>query len=154
MKASILNTWPSNMKPHEWPKGTLQHMSAGLFTDCIFPLRVVSGVPMSPSPLFEAHVRSDNSNSRHNVKNDRLSDATDMQVSTVKRMLKVMIAAETINAIGGIGIYFDTHKPTIHIDQRKIRLVWLAYKENGKRVYLYRENDPVKFYIKLGELLS
>ena len=51
---------------------------------------------------------------------------------------------------GGIGIYFDTNKPLIHIDSRKGRLMWLCYKEeDGERVYLYRENDAVKFYKKL-----
>ena len=154
MKASQIKHWPSNMQPHEWPDGTLDHMDADLFTDCVFPLRKMSGVPMTPSSLYGAHVRHDDSGSRHSTKEEtRLADATDLQVSSVGRMIAVMLAAEQIPAIGGIGIYFDTNKPMIHVDKRPNRLVWLCYKEDGKRVYLYRENDPIKFYKKLGELL-
>jgi len=161
MKASQLtkSAWPQNMQPHEWPSGTLKHMDADLFTDCVFPLRKRSGTPMVPSPLFGAHVRDDESGSQHNTKGGtRLSTATDLQVSSVGRMIHAMLTAEQIPAIGGIGIYFDTNKPMIHIDSRKGRLVWLCYSEvdaqgNKKRVYLYRENDAVKFYKKLGDLL-
>ncbi|AUR84351.1 hedgehog signaling/DD-peptidase zinc-binding domain protein [Vibrio phage 1.054.O._10N.261.52.A1] len=154
MKASQIKHWPSNMQPNEWPTGTLDHMDADLFTDCVFPLRKISGVPMTPSSLFGAHVRHDDSGSRHSTKEEtRLADATDLQVSSIGRMIAVMLAAEQIPAIGGIGIYFDTNKPMIHVDKRPNRLVWLCYKEDGKRVYLYRENDPIKFYKKLGDLL-
>ena len=155
MKANEIKKWPQNMQPHEWPGGTLKHMDADLFTDCVFPLRQSSGIPMTPSSLFGAHVRDDESGSQHNTKGGkRLSTATDLQVSSIGRMISVMVAAEQIPAIGGIGIYFDTNKPMIHIDSREGRLLWLCHKENGKRVYLYRENDPIKFYVKLGELLS
>lgn len=160
MKASQIKNWPSNMQPHEWPAGSLDHMDADLFTDCAFPLRKVSGVPMMPSSLYGAHVRHDDSGSRHSTKKGtRLADATDLQVSSIGRMIAVLLAAERIPAIGGIGIYFDTNKPMIHIDKRPNRLVWLCsqewnkYKEKWERVYLYRENDPIKFYQKLGELL-
>ena len=155
MKASQLQNWPQNMQPHEWPGGTLKHMDADLFTDCVFPLRQKSGTPMVPSSLYEAHVRDDESDSQHNTKGGtRLVTATDLQVSSYGRMIHVMNTAEQIPAIGGIGIYFDTNKPLIHIDSRKGRLMWLCYKEDGERVYLYRENDAVKFYKKLGDLLK
>ena len=154
MKASLIKYWPSNMQPQEWPVGTLDHMDADLFTDCVFPLRKMSGVPMTPSSLYGAHVRHDDSGSRHSTKEEkRLADATDLQVSSIGRMIAVMLSAEQISAIGGIGIYFGTNKPMVHIDKRPNRLVWLCYKEDGERVYLYRENDPIKFYKKLGELL-
>jgi hypothetical protein len=155
MKASKITAWPSNMQPHEWPAGTLDHMDADLFTDCAFPLRKLSGIPMTPSSLYGAHVRHDDSGSRHSTKKEtRLSDATDLHVSSIGRMIAAMLTAEQIPAIGGIGIYFDTNTPLIHIDKRPNRLVWLCYTENGKRVYLYRENDAVKFYKKLGDLLT
>jgi hypothetical protein len=155
MKASKITAWPSNMQPHEWPAGTLDHMDADLFTDCAFPLRKLSGIPMTPSSLYGAHVRHDDSGSRHSTKEKtRLSDATDLHVSSIGRMIAAMLTAEQIPAIGGIGIYFDTNTPLIHIDKRPNRLVWLCYTENGKRVYLYRENDAVKFYKKLGDLLT
>jgi hypothetical protein len=76
-----------------------------------------------------------------------------MHVSTIANMISAMNTAESIDEIGGIGIYFDTNTPLIHIDRRKARLVWLRYTENDKQVYLYRENDRAKFYKKLGELL-
>ena len=155
MKASQLTMWPKNMQSHEWPAGTLDHMDAHLFTDCVFALRHESGIPMTPSSLYGAHVRHDDSGSRHSTKEKtRLSDATDLHVSTIGRMIAAMLTAEQIPAIGGIGIYFDTNTPLIHIDRRPNRLVWLCYTENGKRVYLYRENDAVKFYKKLGDLLT
>lgn len=154
MKASQIKNWPSNIQPNEWPNGTLDHMDADLFTDCVFPLRKMSGVPMTPSSLHGAHVRHDDSGSRHSTKEEtRLADATDLQVSSIGRMIAVMLTAEQIPAIGGIGIYFDTNKPMIHVDKRPNRLMWLCYREDGKRVYLYRENDPIKFYKKLGDLL-
>lgn len=110
---------------------------------------------MTPSSLYGAHVRHDDSGSRHSTKEKtRLSDATDLHVSSIGRMIAAMLTAEQIPAIGGIGIYFDTNTPLIHIDKRPNRLVWLCYTENGKRVYLYRENDAVKFYKKLGDLLT
>ena len=155
MKATNIKSWSKYLRPEEWPVGALEQMDAHLFIDCIFPLRKKSGVPMSPSPILAAHIRNDDSGSQHNTHNgERLSTATDIQVSSVERMIKLMNHAESIPEIGGIGIYFDTHKPTIHIDSRKGRLVWLAYKENGKRVYLYRERDYLLFYKKLGELLK
>lgn len=160
MKASQLKTWPSNIQPHEWPKGTLDHMDADLFTDCVFPLRKKSGIPITPSSLYGAHVRHDDSGSRHSTKEEtRLADATDLHVSSISRMVALMNYAESIPAIGGIGIYFDTNTPLVHIDKRPNRLVWLCCQEWNKttekweRVYLYRENDPIKFYQKLGELL-
>jgi hypothetical protein len=156
MKASEMakSLWPSNIQPEEWPQGTLEHMDSYLFTDCVFPLRKKSRIPMSPSSLYGAHVRHDDSGSRHSTKEGtRLVDATDVHVSSNSRMVALMNYAESIPTIGGIGIYFDTNTPLVHIDRRPNRLVWLCYKEDGKRVYLYRENDPIKFYKKLGELL-
>lgn len=161
MKATLIKNWPHNVQPNEWPVGALEWMDADLFTDCVFPLRKMSGIPITPSSLVAAHVRHDDSGSRHSTKlRARMSDATDLQVSTISRMVALMNYAEQIPAIGGIGIYFDTNTPLVHIDGRPNRLVWLCYTEvdvntnEHKRVYLYRENDPVLFYVKLGELLG
>jgi len=153
--ATHIKNWPSNIQPNEWPAETLEYMDADLLTDCVFPLRKISGIPMTPSSLAAAHVRHDKSGSRHSTKEKtRLADATDLQISTISRMIGLMNYAEKVPAIGGIGIYFDTNTPLVHIDKRPNRLVWLCYTENGKRVYLYRESNPIKFYIKLGELLN
>lgn len=152
MKASEIKKWPVNLSASEWPNGALEQMDANLFVDCVFPLRKSSGIPMTPSSLLGAHVRSDG-NSQHSTQGGtRLSTATDIQVSSISRMVSVMNYAEQLPSIGGIGIYFDTNKPLIHIDSRKGRLVWIARKnEKGEREYIYRENDSIKFYKTLAE---
>lgn len=154
MKASNIKQWISYFSADEWPAGALDEMDADLFNDCVFPLRNLSGVPMWPSSLLAAHVRP-NGTSRHSTQGGtRLSYATDLHVNSIGRMIKVMNFAESIPAIGGIGIYFNTNTPMVHIDKRPNRLVWLCYEnEQGETIYLYRENDAVKFYKKLGELL-
>lgn len=157
-RAVDIVNWPSKFTVNDWPKGVLEHMSAKFIEECLFVLRDKSRVPMWPSSLYGAHVR-ETGTSRHSIEGGRLSDATDMHVSSVANMLKVMSVAETIDRIGGIGIYFNTNSPMFHIDSREDRLVWLCYKNdkndrNEKPKYLYRENDYVKFYAKLGELLS
>ena len=152
MKASEIKSWPKNLSPTEWPNGALDQMDATLFTDCVFPLRKLSGIPMTPSPLLGAHVRSDG-NSQHSTKGGtRPSTATDIHVSSISRMVAMMNYAEQLPAIGGVGIYFDTNTPLVHIDSRKNRLVWIARTgEDGQREYIYRENDPIVFYKVLGE---
>ena len=106
---------------------------------------------MWPSQLFDAHVRP-SGNSRHSTEDgERLSDATDMHVKTIEQMLAAMNAAEQINEIGGIGIYFNTNTPLIHIDMRPTRLVWVCTR-NGE--YIYRENNRSKFYQVLTDELA
>lgn len=158
MKASQIQKWIPEIQPHEFPDGALDHMHADLFLYGLFPLRQKSGVPMSPSQLYEAHVRHEKGGSQHcTIGKDgkpRLSEATDIQLSSYDRLMKVFATAEQIEEIGGIGLYFDTTKPLFHIDMRESRLLWLAYEEGGERVYMYRENDYKAFYKKLGELLG
>lgn len=150
-KATEIKKWPEKLKPTEWPKDTLQHMTRSLFVHAVFPLRAISDIPMWPSSLKEAHVR-ESGKSRHSTKYyTRLSDATDMHVKTIKQMIEVMNHAETIDAIGGIGVYFNTNTPMFHIDMRAGRLVWIC---TNKGDYIYRENDPVAFYIALGLEIS
>lgn len=153
MNASNIKEFPVQFKKKDWPVGVLKRMDSLILTECIFPLRIKSGVPMWPSSMYSAHIREDGK-SQHSIEGGRLSTATDMHVKTIPEMLKVMSVAESIDAIGGIGIYFDTNTPLVHIDGRKGRLMWLRYIECNKQFYLYRENDYVKFYKKLGELLS
>ena len=66
-------------------------------------------------------------------------------------MLFVMEQAEQINDIGGIGIYFDTKTPMIHIDMRPKRLVWLRTKTGE---YVYKCNDIIGFYRVLADELE
>lgn len=150
MKASELTEWPSYMQPHEWPAGTLEHMSAELFTDIVFPIREKTLVPMWPSKLFGAHVRHDGT-SRHSTQGGaRLADATDMHVKAHKDMLKVLVALEANDFVGGIGLYFDTNTPMIHMDRRPGRVIWLRVAGE----YIYRHKDPVRFYKELGKALE
>jgi hypothetical protein len=147
------NQW-QHFKKTEFPSGVLDHMDARLLTECLFPLRQVSGVSMMPSSLYGAHVRHTDGRSLHCTHNKtRLSQATDFHVATHDKMMRVVNQAQTLDSIGGIGIYFDTHRPMIHIDMRSERLMWLRYAKNGRGVYLYRENGYIEFYKKLGELL-
>ena len=151
MNASMITNWPSNLSPSEWPEGTLKHMDHLLFTNAVFPLREKSGIPMMPSSLFEAHVRYEGK-SRHSTSfGARLSDATDFHVSTIDKMLIMMDVAESIDTIGGIGIYFDTNTPMVHIDVRPNRLVWLRTKAGE---YVYKANGHIKFYRALGDELK
>lgn len=160
MKASEISSWPSTFSPSEWPDGVLEWTDADLLIFGLFPMRKLSGVSMSPSSLYEAHVRHDNSNSQHSTKNKtRLSNAGDFSLRSHADMIKAMDAAQQIDDIGGIGVYFDTNSPLIHIDNmdtRGNRLVWMCPSRNNgeKRTYIYRENDPVYFYCKLVEELE
>ena len=150
IKASTIKHWPKVFSFDDWPKGSLLYMSESIIHS-VFKLRNKSLIPMWPSHLFGAHVRHEG-NSRHSTKNKtRLSDATDMHVSTIENMIRVMAVAESLPCIGGIGIYFDTNTPMIHIDNRMQRLLWLR-TSNGE--YVYRENDYVKFYQVLAEEIA
>jgi hypothetical protein len=149
-----LSHWHPSIKPSEFPDGVLEHMCAHLLTNGLFPLRTLSGVPMSPSSLYGAHVRHDNGRSRHCTHNKtRLSTATDFHVKDHQHLLKVFDTAQRIPAIGGIGLYFDTNRPMVHIDTRKDKLAWVRYQVDGKERYVYRENNAVVFYQTLGGLL-
>jgi len=151
MNALEIEEWPAQFKASDWPEGVLKSMSAKLFTDCVFALRNRSSIPMWPSALPQAHVRVEG-NSQHSTRGGfRLSTATDLHVATYARMISAMGYAERIPAIGGVGIYFNTNTPMIHIDMRITPLTWLRTKDG---VYIYRESDPIKFYITLAEELK
>ena len=160
MKASEIQSWPDSFSPSEWPDGVLEWTTADLLLFGLFPLRKRLGESMSPSSLFGAHVRHDGSNSQHSTKNKtRYSRAGDFYLKTRASMIKAMYIAESLPEIGGIGIYFDTNNPLIHIDEmdgRNSRLVWLcpARKDGEEREYIYRENDPVYFYCRLADELA
>jgi hypothetical protein len=150
-KAIAIDRWHDKFSPGDWPEGVLDCMDAAIIVNGVFPLRDKSGVPMWPSSLFEAHIRTEG-NSRHSTQGGtRYSDATDMHVKTYAQMILLMGVAESIEYIGGIGIYFDTETPLIHIDGRPQRLVWIRTDEGD---YVYRENDPVIFYKVLFEQMN
>lgn len=146
--------WIPNFHAGEWPDGAIEQMSPRLLNDAIFPLRLASGVSMTPSPLLGAHVRSSGT-SRHSTQGgERLSDATDLFIGdNVNDVTKVWIEAQRVNAIGGFGIYFDKQmhgKPNvmIHIDTRPMRMLWLT-TEAGEYIYWHR--DPSRYLAELSK---
>lgn len=150
MKASELKGWPVTLHPSEWPEGTLEHMDADLFTKIVWPARTISRVPMWPSAFASAHVR-ETGTSQHSTNNGtRLSTATDMHVKNHTNMMKLYHVLEANECVGGIGLYFDTNTPMVHMDSRSERIVWL--RVDGQ--YIYKHIDPVKFYKELGKALE
>lgn len=150
MKASNISKWPSNLQPHEWPDGTLDQMDSHLFTAVVFPTRKDAGVAMWPSKLFGAHVRPDG-NSCHSTKGGtRLAYATDMHIKSHKDMMKVFNVLQANDQVGGIGLYFDTNTPMIHMDTREGCMMWLRVAGE----YIYAHKDPVRFYKELGKALE
>lgn len=144
--------WIPELQPHEWPAGVIEDMDPLLFNDCLFPLRIASGVPMAPSPLVEAHVRTKGS-SRHSLKGgQRLSDASDLFIPSERTAVaKVLREALRISQIGGIGIYWDTNPSVmIHVDHRPERVLWIRVDGD----YIYESSDPAFFYKELSHQLE
>jgi len=148
--------WISEFSPSEWPSDCTQDMEPSLFTDCLFPLRINSGVPMTPSPLLEAHVRN-KGESRHSLRGGRRkSDASDLFIGTNRQdVARVLREAFRIGQIGGFGLYPTTQldgkrNVMIHIDHRPERLVWLRVGDD----YIYEVSDPPFFYAELSRQLE
>jgi hypothetical protein len=143
--------WISELQPTEWPEGVIENMDPKILTAAV-DLRTESGVAMTPSPIFEGHVRKIG-NSRHSINNGkRLSDATDFFVkSDVSSIYKVIQAIHRIHEITGWGIYFDT-KPSVmfHIDCRPNILNWIRVSKE----YIYAVNDPSMYYEELSKQLE
>jgi len=140
--------WSNHLNPNEFPDGVLPYMSKKIVRAAV-NLRGWSGVPMTPSPLFEAHVRAKpvkDRGARHNVGPDlnspeRESDGTDFFIpdNRVARMFKFATASPEI---GGVGFYFDTNPSTmVHIDSRPERVMWLRVAGE----YIDYNVNPVKF---------
>lgn len=148
--------WIKEFKKEDWPEGAVDQMEERLFNDILFPLRQISRVPMWPSSLLGAHIR-ESGNSRHSTKGGtRKSDATDMHVGNYVRMMMVYNAAQTIDAIGGIGVYFNTNTPMFHVDGREDRLIWVR-RRNGEYVYWNKHSslkDQAAYYRALSEELE
>lgn len=152
MKASEITLWHPKFSPSDFPDGVLELMDARVLTDLVFPLRQSSKIPMWGSALFEAHVRM-SGNSMHSIERTGLSNATDLHCKTYKQMIQLMDEAEQMPKVGGVGIYFDTKTPMIHLDRFDVRgkkLTWLR-TINGD--YVYKQNDPIAFYKSLTDNL-
>ena len=142
--------WIPELQPGEWPLGVLDQMDPALFNNAVIPLRQMSGIAMTPSPLAEAHVREEGE-SRHSTKRGtRLSDATDLFIDD-SQSAEMWRWAQQVTDIGGFGMYFDTNPSTmIHIDTRPDRLLWI--RVDG--AYIYEHRDPSLFYTELGRQLE
>ena len=155
MKASEFNGWIPQIKKSEMPADTLEFMDSRIFSDIIIPLRLASGVPMWPSALERAHVRHEHGKGAHHTNGKtKLASGTDWHARDFTSILKIVSRLEGMESVGGIGIYFNTNTPMFHADLmsfRGNRLMWMVTK---KGEYIYRENNPVKFYIELGKQLS
>ena len=136
--------WIKEIQPHEFPQGVVDNMNPTLFNDILFPLRKKSGVPMTPSPLEEGHVRWEGTSRHSTARGTRLSDASDQFIpSTQKTVYDVLRASREIPSLGGFGIYFDTVPSVmIHVDEREEKLMWL--RVGGE--YIYEPNNPELYY--------
>lgn len=143
--------WIPQLQKHEFPKDVTSEMEPSLFNEVIFPLRINSNVPMTPSPLVEGHVRSDGK-SRHSTKNGtRKSDATDIFIPSTQTAVASVLRHAQMLPVGGFGLYFDTHPSVMfHADRRPERLLWI--RVDGE--YIYEVNDPLRFYTELSHQLS
>jgi len=120
-------------------------------------LRSEYGSPIHPSRHPDGLARMDGSTtSRHYVGNGRLCDAID--VFPEGRIGSFLVAVMLRMAFRGIGVYGDTQisepyqpGPMVHLDRRPGQLeLWV--RQDGE--YIYRNNDPHRFYEILGEILS
>lgn len=155
MKASEFTGWTPSIKASEMPEGTLEFMDARIFSDIIIPLREATGIAIWPSSLARAHVRHEHGKGGHYTNGKtNLSSATDFHTKSYENLMVLVKYLESMDSVGGIGIYFNTNTPMFHADLmsfRKRRLMWLV---NKKGEYLYRENDPDKFAKELAKLLE
>ena len=138
----------NRFKRSEWP-GDAGDMLDPLLLHAVFRLR--SKVPywcyMTPSPLYEGHIRHKGSSSRHSTeKGTRRSDATDLFLPSWKAAFVIWQEAQQ-TGFGGIGLYTDTvlggvAMPMMHLDMRSDRLMWVRNADDG---YVYFVNDPQLF---------
>jgi hypothetical protein len=154
MKASEIKLWPEYFTENDWPEGVLENLDSHVLTDCVFPLRRGSGIPMWPSAYAPAHVRFDGNEDNQHYAVGRLSQATDMHCKTYRNMIALMVDAEKNEHIGGVGIYFDTNTPMIHVDRYETRGKKLTWMRTANKKYIYKENNPVIFYKELANQLN
>ena len=146
---------------NEFPGGVLENLEAGLvLTLNAIRKRVPESASWTPSPLFSAHIRDDDSGSRHNIQGgERLADATDGFV-TWPYLQHYFIELNRHPEIGGFGIYPDMtyggkfrSRPMIHVDLRLERICWVATRDepNDELEYTYLHAEPATYFAKLAE---
>lgn len=141
-----------SLHEREWPGDVIGHMSDGIIATAK-TIRDTSGVPLTPSPVPEAHVRFEDGTSRHAIGSDgsRKSDATDLYLVRNTDAARLWLYAQRCVMVGGFGIYFDTElngekRVLVHLDNRPERLLWVCPSRNRateRREYIYfRETNP------------
>lgn len=147
----MIVNWIPQLKPSEWPEDAVGSMDPKILQAAV-DLRLESGIAMTPSPVFEGHVRQ-TGKSRHSINGGkRLSDATDFFVrSDIASVYQMIRSIPRVPAIRGWGVYFDT-KPSVmfHIDCRPDGLEWLRVN----REYIYASVDPSRYYRELAHQME
>lgn len=154
MRASELDYTGTGFKPEEWPEGALFQMNSNVIT-ALFDIRK-HGYSIFPSPIYTAHVRNDDTGSRHSIKHGtRLSDATDFFTLRSDAVV-VYNACKAHPLIGGLGVYQNSLYrgssdlyTMFHIDCRDVerQLRWVGTRDvpRGAFQYHYDVNDFDKF---------
>lgn len=147
----------------EWPVNVVDKMRDSIFA-ISFAVREVTGMPMRPSPIEEAHIRYEDSTSKHAIGVAGLgkSGATDLFLLDKSKVADYWMKAQTVAGLGGFGIYFDTMldgKPTVmaHLDDRPERTLWLCPsrdRDTEPRTYIVYRKTPVLFLATLSEELA
>jgi hypothetical protein len=148
-----------SLKRDEWPAKALGFMSDQVI-EMAQEVREICGTAMVPSPDPEAHVRLTDGSSLHcvGVGGKKKSKATDLFILDNTASARVWALVQSVEAVGGFGMYFDTHlggekQTLIHIDTRDERLLWMCPDE-PKRRYVYYSNNPVYFLNLLSKELA
>lgn len=157
-RATQLDWLGQRFSKSEWPEGVLSQMDAKVI-GALFNIR--NNLPpthaLYPSPLYGAHVRNDDTGSRHSIDHgQRLSDATDF---FCKREHAAEVWFEILKhpSVSGIGVYRNslyrgstTEYTMFHIDTRPFsqKAMWVADREtpNESFEYFSINQNPQKFF--------
>lgn len=150
-----------HFSPDEWPADTLEHMDpAVIVVQSEIRNALPSGYHMVPSPVPRGHVRHEEGGSRHSTNGHaRLSDATDTFVAW-SHVWAAWSAALRNPRVGGLGLYTDMQwagqvgrRAMLHIDTRRERVVWVAWREHAKAPmhYVYLHSDPIGFFRTMAQ---
>lgn len=136
----------------EWPSEVIPYMHERIIDIAIYA-RQKSGCVMIPSPNPRAHVRFSDGSSMHEVGSDKsgFAYATDF-FGRNDQATKLYETLLSIEAIGGLGIYFDSKlngnkRILFHIDdyiKRGQRLMWVC-PDQESREYIYFHKEPERY---------
>jgi hypothetical protein len=142
----------------EWPTEVIPYMADSVFNMSI-GLRELTGCTMVPSPVVAAHIRFEDSTSRHavGVNGNKKATATDW-FGRNDQATKFWMSAQRLPGLGGFGIYFDCKlsgekRVMYHGDVRRQRLLWLC-PDQDDREYIYYHKEPLRFLNVLGKEFS